>query len=379
MLVKTEFQFQNSVYAEPKNRKKVIFTKSYSIRGEKMSIITLTNKESIIIKNELVKIQYDAMGGEDYVSNIRQAAYRSFPKRVIDILNQQKSAKKLNSHIIFDNIPIDDEVYGSPAFHQTGKDFKSGDLSENVICAFGLMVGDAYSIAFEGRELVNNLTPQKETKMDYTGLGSEVELDFHIENAALRFMSEDDCSPIGMFLLGIRRDPSNNGPKTYVSDARVAIQKLSEEDIEVLRNKNFIIRLPYRWRSAFQGGHENTDLCAVLTGSEDLPRINVAFYPDMVLPVNERAKTAYNNFYQAIKSVAEGIEVQPKRLVYIDNRFTLHAREKFSATYDDQGLPYRWVQRLFITSSLWNFRRFYSKGDRVFDANHKIGENLCLV
>src|SRR3990167_526066 len=131
------------------------------------------------------------------------------------------------------------------------------------------MIGDAYSIAFEGPELVNNLTPQKDTARDYTGLGSEVELDFHIENAALRFMSEDDCSPMGMLLLGIRNDTAINGPKTYISDARIAMQSLSCEDLEVLREKNFIIRLPYRWRGAFHTQQENTELCAIISGSAE--------------------------------------------------------------------------------------------------------------
>lgn len=329
--------------------------------------ISLTTDECVRIKNALNDIPYCSKGNEQYISTIRTAAYHSFPEKIIQLLHAQKSAKNMMSHIIFENVPIDDAIHGSPAFHETGKDFKTGHLSENVICAFGLLIGDAYSIAFEGRELVNNLTPQKNTAFDYTGLGSQVELDFHIENAALRFMSDDDCSPMGMLLLGLRKDYSAEGPKTYVSDARLAIQQLSTDDLAILRGKNFIIRLPYRWRAAFQAQKENTELCPIISGTNELPRLNVAFYPDMVLPINENAKRAFDNLYAAIKSVSVGIEMEPKRLVYIDNRFTLHSREKFLPTYDSNGMPYRWVQRLFLTSSLWNFRQFHSVGDRVFD------------
>lgn len=333
--------------------------------------VTLFPEELLIIKQGLSSISYDPQGGDDYISAIRTAAYQYFPKRILSILEQQKSVKHMLPYLIINNLPIDDDVHGSPSFSETGINFKSGCLSENVICAIGAIIGEPYSIYFEGQELVNNLTPQKHTKQDYTGLGSEVELDLHIENAALKYVSEDDCSPRGMFLLGIRKDRNSIGPKTFVSDARKALHLLDEDDIKTLYEKNFIIRLPYRWRRAFSSGKENTELSPMISGSFDLPRLSAVFYPDMVLPVNERAKKAFDNLYQALKSVAVGVDITPGKLMYIDNRFVLHSREKFSPTYDENDNPYRWVQRLFITSSLWNFRGFPCAttvdGGRVFN------------
>ena len=52
--------------------------------------------------------------------------------------------------------------------------------------------------------------------------------------------------------------------------------------------------------------------------------------------------------------------------MYVDNRFTLHSRTRFEPTYDEAGCPYRWVQRVFVSPSLWPFRNFQSIGDRVF-------------
>ncbi len=329
--------------------------------------INLTDEESDQVRSGLNSIAYRPNGEKNYVSAIRIAAYRYLPDRIINLLEKQKSSKEPASSLIFNNLPIDADVTGSPLFSQTGALFKSGNLSENVICAFGAVMGEPYSIYFEGRELVNNLTPQKNTANDYSGLGSEVELDFHIENAALKYMSDDDCSPYGMFLLGIRKDDGGINPKTFVADARKAIKLLSNEDIEILRGNNFIIRLPYRWRDAFSGGSENTDLCPMISGSIDLPRVSAVFYPDMVLPVNDKAKKSFDTFYSAIKSVSKGIVISPGKLVYIDNRFSLHSREKFAPTYDSNGMPFRWVQRLFIAPNLWGFRNFPSIGERVFN------------
>lgn len=327
--------------------------------------ITLTNSESTQLRSAYKDCEYDALGNTEYISGIRATAYRVFPNRILRMLEEQKSSSNPASAIIFSNIPIDEEIYGSPNFSQTGKNFKSGTLSENVLCAIGAIVGEPYSVHFEGNELVNNLTPQHETKTDYTGLGSGVELDFHIENAALNYLTEDDCSPMSLLLLGIRYDET--GPKTRIADAREALNLLSDSDIDALYENNFIIRLPYRWRSAFENNRENTELCSMLSGPLHLPRVSTVFYPDMVLPVNSKSKKAFMNLHDAIKRISIEINITPGKLVLIDNRFTLHSRDKFSAKYDGNGMPYRWIQRLFITKNLWAFRGFQKIGERVFN------------
>lgn len=182
-----------------------MLTAMRTIQNTDLLECNLSNEEASAIKKGLSSIPYDPYGGIDYMSSIRIAAYRCLPERILNILEQQKNPKNLAPFFVFNNLPIDDEVTGSPSFVETGRTFKSGNLSENIICAIGAILGEPYSIYFEGKELVNNLTPQKNSKNEYTGLGSEVELDLHNENAALKYMSLDDCSPAGMFLFGILR------------------------------------------------------------------------------------------------------------------------------------------------------------------------------
>ena len=328
--------------------------------------INLSNTEKSKLEKELNSVVYDSSGKNQYIHELRRAIYKALPKHLLDLINQQKTSCNLFSGIVIDNLPIDANIIGSPNFEQTGRDFKSGVLSENIITAFSTLIGEPYSIYFEGRELVNNLTPQINTKYDYTGLGSEVELDFHIENAALQYLSEDDYSPLGIFFLGLRIDEKVEQPKTYIADARKALQLLKQSDIEILYGNNFHLHLPYRWRETFHSVHVNTLKCPVIGGPLHLPRVSVAFYPDMVTPVDNRAKIALENFHAAIKEVAESIIITPGKLVYVDNRFTLHSRTRFEPTYDEAGCPYRWVQRVFVSSSLWPFRNFQSIGDRVF-------------
>lgn len=341
--------------------------------------VSLKDIDKENIRKKFSNISYDPLGNDTYLQEIRKVIYQSLPHQLIDIFNNQRGTTELYSGIIIDNIPIDHDISGSPNFNQTGKEFKSGTLSENIITALSALIGEPYSIYFEGKELVNNLTPQANHKFDYTGLGSEVELDFHIENAALQYISEDDYAPVGIFFLGIRIDANVEPPKTFISDARRALKLLSQKDLNILYGNNFHLHLPYRWRKAFHHSEINTSKCPVIRGPLDLPRISVAFYPGMVTAVDRPSEVALDNFYQAVQEVSEAISITPGKLVYVDNRFTLHSRSKFTPTYDENGCPYRWLQRVFVASNLWPFRHFQSIGHRVFlPQEMSIGVNNVL-
>lgn len=328
----------------------------------------LSPAEADEIRLALRGIEYDPAGGAAYIGALRRAVYARFPERLVRLLEVIKSSNgAAHPYLVLDGLPIDTGIHGSPQFSETGRQFKDGVLSENLLVALGATIAEPYSISHEGRELVNNLVPHKENAQEYTGLGSEVELDFHIENAAQAFMQEGDTSPQALLLLGLRGAPDGAGPLTRVSDARLALARLSDEDLEQLYGRHYIIRVPYRWRGATPTPRDNTELCPIVSGPLELPRVTVAFYPDMVLPVNARARQALDNLYREVRAVSEGIAIQPGRLVFINNRFALHSRDRFAPSFDAQGRAHRWLQRIFVSTSLWNFRAFGRRSERVFD------------
>ena len=323
------------------------------------NIFTLSDEESTIIRNSMSDLKYDSLGSTKYLNRLKRRLYNSFPKRIVDLLNNQKSSFEPLPYFVIKNFPID-QVNGSPNFNETGIDYKEGYLSENIVTACASTIGEPYSVFFEGRELVNNLTPQKDTSKDYTGLGSATNLDLHIENSALRFM-EEDFSPLGLLLLGVRYQ--ENGPITYVADSRKALNILTKEDKDTLRTSSFIIKTPHRWRKYFN--YENTELVPMVMGCDKYPLVNSVFYDDMVLAINDKSKKALKNFYSALQETKVGIEINVGDLVFIDNRFTLHSRGIFKPEYDNNDKPLRWVQRVFISSSLWGWRGLPSNG-RIF-------------
>jgi alpha-ketoglutarate-dependent taurine dioxygenase len=325
-------------------------------------VFCLTNTEKKAIQDALVDICYEPTGGRQYIQKIRTTAYRVFSERLLEKLESLKNDDA--SFCVFENLPVD-EVSGSPQRDADSLGFKNGYVSENVLVAFGSLVAEPYSIGHEGPKLVNDLVPHPEAATEYTGNGSEVELDLHTENAFQAYDVRGDTSPLALMLLGVRGDPYATGPNTWVADAREALKTLSESEVQLLYGKHFIIRQPYRWRNP--GAHSSeTLLHPILTGPTSLPRVTAAFYPDMVMPVDEAAKRAYSNFYSALKQVAHKVDIQPGKLVYVNNRFTLHSRDKFTPGFDSNGHAWRWVQRVFLTNNLWNFRSFKKNGPRIF-------------
>ncbi|ROM58132.1 hypothetical protein BK648_05065 [Pseudomonas poae] len=322
----------------------------------------LSTKERHLLTRELSAFSYDARNPKNLIEKLRILAYTTFPNRLIEKLESLKGND--SSYCIFDNLPIE-KVTGSPTENSSTAKLKSGYLTENLLLSFGAVIAEPYAISFEGSKIVNDLTPHKKSRLEYTGLGSEVELDFHIENAAQISDLKGDTSPLALLLLGVRKDPNMEGPKTLIADARKALGQMSSYEIAALYAKNFIIRKPFRWRT--NDASEESLPTAILTGPIGYPRVSAAFYSDMVTPTNKEAEDAYNIFKNQIKRVSKSVEIKPGRLVFINNRFTLHAREKFQATYDKNGAPYRWIQRIFITNNLWAFRHFKECGNRIFD------------
>jgi len=327
----------------------------------KSCIFQLTDSERDRLGNALAGIAYDPHGGMGYITDLRMIALTVLPRRIVDALSEQRASLNPRSYLIFENLPTDEQIFTTPDPDVFTPAAKSGHISENLIMAFASLVGEPYSILFEGADIVNNLIPTRKSKAEYTGLGSEVELDFHIENAALKFMDDYNFSPLGLLLAGVRRDPQ--GPLTRLADARAALERLAARDVECLRMPLYRIKVPYRWR---RGSAQQTEPVALVRGSPDLPEISAVFYPDMVEPTTSAAAFAMENFYAAIRKISVEIDVTPGRLVYIDNRFTLHSRDKFNGTHDEAGNPMRWVQRVFVASNLWNHRNLTTVKSRVF-------------
>ncbi len=204
---------------------------SITLRADRPSVLELrlNDAERDRLGIALRAIEYCDAGSARYIAAVRRAAQMALPEIVLAVLAEQRTALQPRACLVLDNLPLDAHVHGSPCGAEAGLMHKSGHVSENLAVAIASLIGEPYSIAFEGRDIVNNLTPQPGHEREYTGLGSDVELDFHIENAALKFVKDLNVSPMGLVLTGVRDDPCR--PKTRIACAHDALAYLDEVDL----------------------------------------------------------------------------------------------------------------------------------------------------
>lgn len=255
-------------------------------------------------------------------------------------------------------LPGEDKAVGKPTH-----------LSENLLCAVGLVFGHPYAVSTESGKLINDLIPSKAHLRQQTGLGSQVELGLHVENAAARFLNGVDQSPTMLLLLGVNAE-RNGSPKTVTADGRSALCLMlargQEGEVGILREHRFIHKAPVRWQPALAGRHE-TAPSPVLEGPLHFPRITAALYGGLTRGADPKAQAALDAFAAALAEVAVGHEIEPGTMVLLRNEFVLHARTAFTPYFDAEGRASRWLQRIFVAESLRPFAGWVTNSDVVFD------------
>jgi L-asparagine oxygenase len=318
----------------------------------------LTAHERDLVEHVTRHFEYPESDYQSYLKNIlfAQRQVGAIFADIADRANLSRSYPHCAGAIKIANLPVDCNPPMPPIRAGGLKRIeKPSYVSENVLLLIATLFGQPYSMACEGRGLVNNLIPTRATAGDLTGLGAASDLRFHIENSALRFLTGRDCSPKALFLTGVRQD--RTPPLTRLSDARPALALLSPDDRKALMTAQYLIRLPYRWRQFRAGyGELTTPRIPLLRSSADGLLVNAALYGDMIADFGStRGERAARNFEAALEAVAIDEIVTPGEVLCIDNRVTLHARTPFEAGFDEAGHALRWAQRVFVTEDLGNF------------------------
>jgi L-asparagine oxygenase len=329
----------------------------------------LSNSLRDTLKEQLSAIVYPESGYCEYlaqIATVRDSVAGEFAD-LDGFLDDSRNERERPVAIKLVNLPTDQEIPMPPVDGGALKHIKKGKyLSENLLALVSSMFGAPYSMFCEGKGLINNLIPSRKASGDLTGLGATSDLRFHIENAALRFMTEHDCAPKALFIIGVRQDRSP--PYTRLSDARLALDLLSADDRHVLASAAFKIKLPYRWR-AYRCDYEAaaTEFVPLVEFGSTHTVVSAAFYGDMIgETASDRAKAAAKRFEDALEQVAIDEIVAPGEMLGIDNRCTLHARTPFEASFDELGRAHRWAQRIFIADSLANFVGWHETDRPVF-------------
>lgn len=351
------------------NVKEFLFNKSKSYNFcTNIKNYVLSSDEKNRLKNTLINIPYPDKNYEHYIESISLTIkhLKDILFNIFEFHEKSPFFKENNKIIRIKNLPQDNINKPPKDGGSLKKIHKPTYLSENLLSLFGCYLGNPYSVYCEGKGLINNLLPSSENKNNLTGLGSASELDFHIENAAIKFLSKKNCSPDILMFLGLSADIKAS-PYTKFSDASLALKLLTDEEVHILQQPFFKIKLPYRWRDIKEKYHNlTTHYIPLISFNPDL-EVNAAFYGDMLAECKtEKALRAAQSFREALIEVERCITINPGELICFENKTILHSRTPFEATFDKDGNPYRWLQRIFIHKNLNHFNDWKQEDERVF-------------
>ncbi|WP_196888806.1 TauD/TfdA family dioxygenase [Aureivirga sp. CE67] len=328
-----------------------------------------SDEEKELLYDELVGIYYPEENYKEYLEKIRAVFERNKEmfSDLIAVRNLSRQPPHYYGCVKVTNLPVDKEIPWPESNHcQLKKIEKKTYVSENALTLIGMIFGEPYSMYCEGKGLVNNLIPKKCSIKDLTGLGSNSDLGFHVENAAARFLPKVDCSPKALMFMGVRQQ--ENPPHTPITDTREALKLMAKKEIEELMSSHFRVKLPYRWRN--HGENYNiltTDFIPLIEYKEGFLLTNGAFYGDMLFePKTTEAERVAQKFKEALETVKFRPIVTPGEIIIVDNRVMYHSREPFTALFNEEGHAHRWIQRLFVTEDISRFADWDIKSDRVF-------------
>lgn len=312
----------------------------------------------------LIHIDYSNHRFDRYVNEIKKVLETNHTR--INSIKKYRHLSKGDTGIgiiKISNLPVDLKLEKPPENGGQLKLIKKPSyISENILTLISLIFGNPYSIFLEGKGLINNIIPSRLGLTEFTGQGSKRELGYHIENSSAQFLN-GNCSPKALLLIGVTQ--TSNPPYTKLSDGRKAIQLLSEKDIHILKQPCFSFKLPYRWY------HNNRKFRIsnkpIIINNNGRVSFNGAFYGKMIDSIlNADEKRAVNNFVKALAEVETKEIIEPGTIICIDNRVVFHARTPFSASFDQFNRTDRWLQRLFVTDNLHNFKDWVKNDELVF-------------
>lgn len=298
------------------------------------------------------------------IDDARASFGRAMPGRVLDALNAMRTGTG-PAVVVLGGLPFDPTIKTGPRDPMIAYPDKADRLSEGLALGAAAYQGDAYGIVDEGDGVVNNLSPTLADIERHTGNGSRRKLGLHIENAAPRRLPPG-ISPDGLVLLGISRDPIGN-PPTMVADARLAYGDCSEAtQLRLLEPVD--IKVPERWRAGFPAAQVHAPVVSVTNGVADFA---FAFYGDMTTASDLAGQLALAEFEAALEARATALRVLPGTMAIISNRVAAHGRGSFEAGFTADGLPFRWLQRVFWTQDIGRFEEFEEPTCRVYNPGRK--------
>jgi L-asparagine oxygenase len=319
-----------------------------------------------------VRAAYEALGPtspyddfETFLAGVYPAV-AAFPLDLRRKLTEFATDPRAHGALVLHNLPIDERLPDTPLDGRPSKE-KQTFLSETSILAVSLLLGQPIGYHDEKQgDIIQALCPVKTESHATSSESSDVELGFHTDFNFDRHHPErpyNVLNPDYIVLLCLRGDRRAEAYTLY-ADARDICGKLNPDQLDIMRSPRFQFAASYSFTSSCGGEQIWSSASPLITGPEAFPEVSI----DLLCGVRGMDAEA-NAVLGAVREVSKlpevssGVCLRPGDLLLIDNRKGAHARTAFTAFFDGQD---RWLHRVYVRRSLWEFRNESNEDLRVF-------------
>ena len=326
--------------------------------GSTLNRYVLDGDEVVAIKKLVDEIasKYDSVEDPEFLRHSTVYA-QELPRGVRAALVEFRLLEPEAAHLIISGFPVDEEEIGLTPEHWNRPDEKHSPALpyEIFFVLASSLIGEpiGWRTQQAGR-IVHDLMPVKGMEQEQIGIGSEMTIWWHTEDAFHPMRGDY----LGMFCL---RNP-DEVPTTFATLENV---KLDPQDWELLFQPNYIIKPDnshQQENAAPEEGDElqqvyrrieqmkrHPDKIAILSGDPRSPYVRIDHYFMDRLEDNPRAQEALDNFVKAVDEQIGDLLLMPGDMCFIDNMKAVHGRRAFKARYDGHD---RWFKRINITRDL---------------------------
>jgi L-asparagine oxygenase len=261
----------------------------------------------------------DRYGSADNPQLLRDVRYLGYhlPPALREALSGLRYEESI-AGLVVRGSPVTERPGPTPVRYGEGTGTTAHDLWLLLVAG---QLGDpvCWSVWQDGR-LVNDILPMPGEEDAQTGLGSEAELEFHVEEA----LYDNRCDVLALSCL-------RNNDRVPTTVASVDCLDLASLDLEVLFQPRFRI-----------GGDDMYRDRPVLFGSADSPYLRLDPPYMRALPGDDRAAQALAVLCQGLAGGMVDVVLNAGDLLLLDNYRAVHGRRAFQGRYDGTD---RWLRR----------------------------------
>lgn len=322
-------------------------------------ILHLTEHESAAITalalDLLGRHEHHELHDDALLYDVESSAGR-LPTRLQTALRRFRDLGNTDGTLIIDGLPVESEA-PTPCRARAEPHWSQVPVATFTQLMAMTLLGPvvSYHDEKEGR-LVQDVFPKpgQEDRQENSG---SVLLELHTEDGFL------EHPPHYLSLLCMRSD-HDSVAATLACGIRRVLPALNQPALRILRQERFQVA----FSSSFTGGEDGwwSRPLAVIAGPDEDPHLTVDFHA--MVGLDDQAQAALDTLQSLILGNLVGAVLQPRQLMIVDNRMSVHGRTSFAPRYDETD---RWLRRCFSVSDLRAVRGQVEHGRALRSVGHR--------